>query len=223
MKKTKLLSKTLLGSLLLGSVLVTDVYAEDTATSDARIEFTAPTDSPVIYQPDAQTPADVQDPAEDDQITGSTGPLTIDYVSNLDFGTHEIDVAEATYLLDTPETPYVQLSDRRGTQAGWNLSVQASTFTNDGVDTLNGAFLSFNNGDVRTNLDNVTPPTTTDFQVTAGGDAATVTNAAQGEGIGTWLTVWNNPDVSLTIPQGAASEGVHTSTLTWTLSDAPGA
>lgn len=225
MKKSSLLSKTLLSGLLLTSIFGSTVHAQDTATSDATIEFVAPQDAPDIYQPDGQGGVN-EEPQNPDDVTGNTGPLTIDYASSLDFGSHDIEVAAQTYTLQTPETPYVQVSDRRGTQEGWELNVQASNFTLDGVNTLDGAALSFGQGDVRSNLDQPleAEPTTYPVQtLVTGGDAQTVTSADAGEGIGTWLTVWDNNEVELFIPQGAASPGTHTSTLTWTLTDAPGA
>lgn len=228
MKINTLLKGTLLSGLLLGPLVSTTVNAEDVQTSNAQIEFTEPTDSPTILDPsDPTEDAPVQTPEEDDQVTGSTGPLTIDYVSNLNFGTHEVDVAEATYQAENA-LPYVQVSDRRGTAAGWNLTVQASNFTSAGTDTLPGSYLTLSNGDARSRLTGITAPVISNpIVVETAGAAVQVANAPAGSGMGSWLSVWEgtegaNDNVELTVPQAAASVGTHTSTLTWTLADAPG-
>lgn len=220
----KFFTGTLLSGLILVSVSQATVLAQNTQTSDATVEFTQPDEDsapPGILGPDGE---DTETPdQETGDVTGSTGPLTIDYVSNFDFGDHEISVAEQTYTLESPEEPYVQVSDRRGTGAGWNLTVQASAFQNgEQGSSLPGATLSFNGGLVRTNLDDMTAPQTQGVTLLTGGDAQTVTTAEQGAGLGSWVTVWERENVQLTVPQAAASPGEHTSTLTWTLSDAPG-
>lgn len=229
MSLKKVLKGTVLSSLLLTPLLVQSVSAQDTATSDAQIQFTAPTDSPTILDPEEpQQDFPDQDPTDDPQVTGSTGPLTIDYVSNLDFGTHELTVEETTYqALNT--LPFVQVTDRRGTGAGWNLTVRASNFTSNGTDTLPGATLTLSNGEAVSRLQDITAPAVSnEIVVATGGDAANVATAADNAGMGSWITRWSaggqetNPNVELTVPQAAASEGVHNSTLTWTLTDAPG-
>ncbi|WP_254558779.1 WxL domain-containing protein, partial [Salmonella enterica] len=62
---------------------------------------------------------------------GGNGSLTIDFASSFDFGNHKISNKDQTYLAKAQKyfdsevlTPnYVQVTDRRGTFAGWNLKV----------------------------------------------------------------------------------------------------
>ena len=86
------------------------------------------------------------------------GPLSIDYASNFNFGTQEITSADKTYfaaattLTDKTTRPnWVQVTDNRGTLAGWSLSLQASEFTNGKTGTgsvLSGATLKLENGHI---------------------------------------------------------------------------
>lgn len=217
----KFFTGTLLSGLILVSVSQATVLAEDEQFSNATVEFTQPESAPEILGPDGE-PTDTPD-QDTGNVTDSTGSLTIDYISNFDFGDHEISVAQQTYDLESPEQPYVQVSDRRGTGAGWNLTVQAGAFQNEEQESsLPGTTLSFTNGSVDTNLEGITAPETQDVTLTTGGAAQNVTTAGEDAGLGSWVTVWDHENVQLTVPQAAATEGTHTSTLTWTLSDAPG-
>ena len=215
-----------LASIVLASALILTVFSGNitfAAESKAKVTFTEPTDAPELLNPDNPS-----EPATEDQTggeagntTGQTGPLTLDFVSHLDFGSHPVSVSEKTY--EATKTAHIQVTDRRGAQAtGWNVTLQASRFMSEGKETLEGAKLSFENGEVKSNLSGINSPNTSNFTVITGGEAQRVTNAAAGTGVGTWLTVWNQGNVKLTVLQNTATKGEHVSTLTWTLTDAPG-
>ncbi|PFR63693.1 cell surface protein, partial [Bacillus cereus] len=79
----------------------------------------------------------------------------MDYVSNIEFGEHEINSGTQVYNAQN-ENPFIQVSDNRGTGAGWKLSATASEFKNeDGSKILKGAELSFKNGEVKTKANNI--------------------------------------------------------------------
>ena len=108
---------------------------------------------------------------------GTPGPLSIDYASSLDFGSNEISNKDQTYFAraQTYKNPdgsaselatanYVQVSDLRGTNAGWVLKVkQNGQFRN--AETLHkeltGATVAFTEPSVRSNATDVLPPTAT--------------------------------------------------------------
>lgn len=224
-KVKKFLTASAVAGVLLGATtLAGDVYADEVSrqTSNATITFNAPDDSVDVLDPaDPTKPLDPQ-PNKDKGKTGDTGPLTLDYVTNLEFGTHDVSIAAKTYTATNSTQPFTQVTDRRGTSTGWRLTVQAATFQSNGQSTLPGASLTFENGTAVSNLTDLTEPTVSDsINVTTGGGAVTVTTANAGEGRGTWVTRWSKDDVKLMIPQGTATEGTHTSQLTWTLSNAP--
>ncbi|MBG5844585.1 WxL domain-containing protein, partial [Pseudomonas aeruginosa] len=81
-------------------------------------------------QPVTPNPADPHQP-------GTAGPLSIDYVSNIHFGSKQIQAGTAIYsaqldqvqnstgdLISVPN--YVQVTDKRGLNLGWKLSVKQS-------------------------------------------------------------------------------------------------
>lgn len=233
MKKKLLLSALTLSA---ASVLVTTpmlAAQHQQAESKAKVNFTAPEDVPEILDPETLEPGT----PEDGNVTGNKGPLSLDFVSNIDFGTHEISTAAAKYE-SVSERPYIQVSDRRGTGQGWSVSAQASHFTQDGTDTLEGAVISFLKGEATSPVQGVNPPlVNNNIVLNTGGDSASVVNAegrsdnaqiGTAQGLGTWIVKWlkgdgeTNEKVTLDVPQGAASAGEHTSTITWTLYDGPG-
>lgn len=220
-KLKKFLSVSAVAGVLLGATtLAGDVYAVGSYNSNATITFDAPDDSVDVLDP--TDPSKTLDPQPDEGKTGDTGSLTLDYVTNLNFGTHDVSIAEQTYTATNDPQPFTQVTDRRGTSTGWRLTVQAANFQSDGEDTLPGASLTFENGTTASNLNNLeAPQVNSPINVTTGGNAVNVTVANVGQGRGTWVTRWSNDNVKLTIPQGTATEGTHTSQLTWTLSNAP--
>lgn len=236
MKKYRKLLLSLVAVSLITPTVVTDAQEtdENLIQSNVNIQFTQSTDAPDIVDPDDPGTIVVPDD-EEGTVTGDTGLLTLDFVSHFDFGTHVVDFEGATYNTET-ERPYIQVSDRRGTGGGWNVTAQLSNFSSENGPSLPGAVMNFNQGNVRSAYEeDLNAPTTLPFTLEAEGAQANVTTAAgktvendstTAQGLGTWVTNWigtagNNGNVSLTIPQAAASPGNHTATITWTLTDGP--
>lgn len=229
----KLFVLMLAGSLALFAGIPAALAQTSTGASKATINFLQgdtpppildPTDPSDPYDPDPDDPTDPQDPP-----TGETGPLTLDYVSSVHFGSQEIAGTTMVYE-STVLRPFIQISDRRGTAAGWTVTAQASGFADEnGTPSLEGAKLIFRNGEA-VSPNNVAPPTpSTLVELYTGGEAATVVTAAPGTGVATWITRWfpstageTNDNVTLEVPGGTARTGEHTATITWTLTDAPG-
>ena len=212
----------------------TAAIAAEPAESDAVIEFIQPNDPVEVLDPETLEEGD--DPGDGGNVTGQEGPLTLDFVSHLDFGTHQISPAEAVYEATT-NRPYVQVSDRRGTGEGWQLTAQAGTFVSGEDESLNGSVVTFTDGDAASNLNGLAPTVQPTVELVSGGDAVDVATASArvegealntAEGLGTWLVRWLNDDpdttnekVTLTVPEATATEGTHTSVLTWTLTSGP--
>lgn len=225
-KLKKFLTVSAVAGVLLGATtLAGDVYAVGPHNSNATITFTESDDQVGVLDPEnPNQPLDPQ-PDEDDTggKTGDTGPLSLDYVTNLEFGTHDVSIAAQTYKAtnENPQ-PFTQVTDRRSKSTGWTLTVKAANFQSGGADTLPGASLTFKNGTAVSNLTDLTAPQVNNpINVTTGGNAANVAIASAGEGRGTWITRWDKDNVELTVPQAAATQGTHTSTLTWTLTAGP--
>ena len=106
--KRKSLSIAAIGLLSAGLLLPMTALAETTqqnaSTTTGTVAFSEPT-TPV-------KPVDPTDP--DTPATGETGPLTLDVLPNLNFGSHEIASGSQTYSVEKPAKPEIQASDRRG-------------------------------------------------------------------------------------------------------------
>jgi hypothetical protein len=203
---------------------VKNVSAE-TATSDATVTFTQNTN-----------PVAPLDPLNPDQPgagpgTDMAGPLSLDYVPTLPFGSKVITGNVETYKT-TNTKPYIQVSDTRGTGAGWVVKANLAEFkdTTDGTKTLPGA-ISFGNTQIITSTNNTsTAPTGGNFTLTGGASDITIFSAATNEGLATWLQTWlsttpndpeGNDNVTLEINTAGAYTRTYLSTITWTIEVAP--
>lgn len=222
-------------------------------TTKANINFTPSTDhvSPVNPDnPDNNNPVKPVTPNGDDVTPGTEGPLSLDYVSDFDFGSQKISSKNQTYFAKaqgykdstTNSVLYAQVTDSRGTGAGWTLSVaQPAQFTNGGKE-LKGAQIGISNLSAVTQADSDAGSATSgnNFTLVPGTGDQTVMSAKANTGQGTWVARMGNADnlvtekgdddaqrtvdnaVSLSVP-GASNKlaGQYTTTLNWTLSDVP--
>lgn len=237
MNYKKLISYSVLALLTLGASQNVSAAPVNTEQSEARIQFTIdPTDVPGVQVPDVDengNPTDFNnydpDNPTDGVVTDNPGPLSLDYVTNLDFGNRTIRSQESYF--STTDVPFVQVTDNRGTAAGWDLTAQLSTFTINGgsVETLQGASIALNNGQVASPYSSIAPPTAAQtVTLSSGGASSEVVTAGAGTGYSTWIVEWAdggndgvNENVVLTVPSSAQTVGNHTATITWVLSDTP--
>lgn len=235
MKKSILytaVTTALLSTSALGGILVHADEQEDVAQSTAKITFTGSNtdpNSPVDpddpdHHIDPDNPVDPDDP--DNHGTGDNGPLSLDYVSNITFGTKEIATSSQVYNAVNAE-PHVQITDKRGVEGGWSLTAAVSKFTAADKSELKGAVLSFKNGEARTSSDNTSSKPQVNDNITFDNtEAKPVMTAASLVGQGTWLDVFagdegNNTNVQLAVPAGSAQAKEYTATITWTLTAGP--
>lgn len=218
------MKKTILATLLISTTILAGtvaVHADDlSGKSTAKIGLTKQDpDNPV----GPIDPIDPDDNPPSNDPTGNTGDLRIDYISNIDFGTQTISGKTETYIAEKPASlTESQVSDLRGTGAGWHLQVNYDTekpgFTSEDK-TLSGAELTLPSGTAKSVADNkATPPATSEVVVN---DAAqNIITATANTGLGTWADEMDTANVSLKVPSGNLV-GDYTATLVWTLSDAP--
>lgn len=164
-------------------------------------------------------------------------------VKNLRSNQNDVVMLYAQWVLDSGlksnKPNWVQVTDKRGTNAGWKLQVQqgAQFFTiKDGVyKELKGAQITINNGTVATKTDNkATAPTTSNKIVLIPGEknypgpAQDVMIAQKNQGMGTWVDSFGSAttgdkSISLTVP--GVSEKIkgakYLTELTWLLNDIP--
>ena len=196
-----------------------------TVTSKATVTFTPGTEPSSPVDPD--DPSKPLDPPG--QGTGEAGPLSIDYVPNITFGSQAISGSEQVYNA-TELKPFVQVTDVRGTGAGWNVIAKATPFNDGTGDSLKGSTISFIGGyALSANPSSAKPTPSSPVILTTDNAESTVLAAAENSGLGTWIDRWyptettatSNDNVTLTVPAGSATAKTHTSTITWTLADAP--
>lgn len=231
-------------------------YAEESAEtshkgySEASVKFQAPDEFETIAPLDPTNP---DNPDYTPEPGGGNIPdlpenksgLSIDYVSNIKFGDDNTLSLDKQRINSSTKYPYIQVTDQRYTEAGWNLTAQASSFVLVGTEksTLNGAKIYFKNGDTTAKkelLDNITEPKVNpEIELLTNGDSNTVASALSKkerqnednpQGLGTWLIRWlageeyentGNEKVILEVPVASATSGEHSSIITWTLTDGP--
>ncbi|TLG78275.1 WxL domain-containing protein [Vagococcus zengguangii] len=275
--KNKLINSLLLSSLLLSTVstvvLADEIDGTVAVSKDASVEFQAddtPTPPVDPENPDPEKPVIPVDPTDPTDPTnppteppvGTDGPLSIDYVSSFYFGVNKITGKTENYaaraqrvfdetgeLSDVPN--YAQVTDKRGTLAGWTLSVTQATEFQTSEETphvLVGAQLSLNNAYYATKSDVKDVSLLTGATTLSAGQEVEVLGTSEGQGAGTFtyymgssdsleagtLYVKNeagevvpeetmlNPDVNLKVPGKAVIKAQKYSTdLIWTLKNTP--
>lgn len=180
------------------------------------------------------------------------GELSLDFASRIDFGKNRISNQDMVYYAepqhvvledgtekDVPN--YVQLTDNRGSNAGWHLQVkqeQQLENPNTRYKVLTGAEIRFTQAHAVSNQSedpSLVVPTTKDV-VLIPGQTTEVMQAPEGSGGGTWQDVFGdlqtvqvehenvlkNTAVTLSLPGKTPKDAVtYKSLLTWTLIDAP--
>ncbi|MFE3576314.1 WxL domain-containing protein [Lysinibacillus sp. NPDC059133] len=237
------------GSVLAGSTTsFAGGGAQTDGTYDSKtvVKFQAPGEGGGEVDPvepvdptDPTKPVDPKDPPGE----GTPGPLSIDFASNLKFGTPEISSKNQTYKVQpqkfnnrVPEDGpnYVQVTDNRGTLKGWKLTLtQMGQLKTEDGNELTGAAINFENGHVASTVDEEFRPSgNQEFTLQLGEDgkgvAENIMVADAGKGAGTFLHVFGGNDsaadsITLTVPGKTIkhADKDYSTKLKWTLSDVP--
>ncbi|MCD5003502.1 WxL domain-containing protein [Enterococcus saccharolyticus] len=256
--RKELIRFLILNSIIL-SVLSIEANAEEIKSyqSNGVVEFVPNLDStdPVNPEnPDPEKPVKPIDPTDSDGPNpGTQGPLSIDYASSLDFGKNRISNKDQVYFAraqsyqgDQEDTPnFVQVSDNRGTNSGWTLSVTQEAQLTSTTPTLNnvltGAKMTLSNSAISSNVQHITAPEAKNSIELVPGLASIVTFAKADTGAGTWATYWGHVEkveevdengdtrqvnvtkaIQLAVPGSTPKDAVKYQTkLVWTLTDIP--
>lgn len=177
---------------------------------------------------DPSKPLEKPDPEDPNNTgTGNKGPLSIDYISNFNFGTHDIPEFKTTYEA-TNTHPYIQITDSRGTGQGYTLKANPHEFKTKEGDVLEGAYMTMASGEVASSGVGKEPLTNNVRLVP--GQSYTVMWAQQDSGMGTWVNkLFGNKGhlgdrgnfVGLVVPAGTAKAEAYTSTIDWSLENVP--
>lgn len=197
---------------------------------------------------------DPKDPLDPDQpilpenpplIPENRGFISIDFVSQFDFGTVPIRSSTSRYPArpqrissvddhESTERPnYIQVSDRRFLPNGWTLSARLSEEGFVSTDAfkhyLKGASVHLNNIEMVTSKENRSEAPDYVEAIELGPQNQVIARANENQGAGTWIQRYGNEhtmqkSVELEIPIGARPQATsYQGTLRWELSFVPGA
>ncbi|WP_429960092.1 WxL domain-containing protein [Enterococcus sp. AZ012] len=197
---------------------------------------------------------DPKDPLDPDQpilpenpplIPENRGFISIDFVSQFDFGTVPIRSSTSRYPArpqrissvddhESTERPnYIQVSDRRFLPNGWTLSARLSEEGFVSTDAfkhyLKGASVHLNNIEMVTSKENRSEAPDYVEAIELGPQNQVIARANENQGTGTWIQRYGNEhtmqkSVELEIPIGARPQATsYQGTLRWELSFVPGA
>lgn len=226
MRNVKLLSAAVLATTALGTALpvVANAAGPLPYNTKAGVTFIA-NDGPVnpVDPNKPEDPSNPVNPGGDDHQPGTNGPLSIDYVSDFDFGTQKITStdqtynAKAQYYKDTadgqaalnPTVLFAQVTDNRGNGAGWNLTVQQPKQLNNGTEDLAGAAISIKDMNTNTQSGSQVAKATAGANATLvpAGGAQVVMNAAANAGQGTWVDRFGTDANNLADETGTDANG----------------
>ncbi|MGX7015030.1 WxL domain-containing protein [Vagococcus silagei] len=253
------MKKNIIGSLLLSALVlstgVTAMAAPSTGieTSNEAGKRESTSKVQVELQPGDDSTTPPVDPNEPDPgITDQKGPLSIDQVIIFNFESQKL----ASKTVRIPMKPKagqtklkpanIQITDKRGSGAGWNLQIKQSELISnvDGTERiLKGAYIDmklptikgteFNSPDAKGPVD-----AKYDANYSNKGQFSKVITAEKDTGMGTWLAYYNDAGkdevvdaktgkvttpgnhIKLVVPTGGYA-GTYTGTVTWALSDSP--
>ena len=255
--KFKKLSKLVVVSGLVIAFGTSSIFAVDGGVKDSNVGVRFVKSDVPTPPVDPENPDEIIDPFPEGG--GTNGPLSIDFVSDLDFGEQKVSSQDETYYAlpqktwaagqdkvneepAGPEKPnFVQVTDSRGLETGWELTVQQNGQLKTSDDkVLTGAELIFRNANIVTNAESGKPilggeadtsssiAGATKLTINTDGSKVSVMKAEDGKGAGTFLTVFGNTStkdssIELFVPKGTTKYAGkdYKTTLTWTLTDTP--
>lgn len=240
MKIRRIYALTAILGISAGMLPNTSLAAEgDPATVTSKGQISFKTDNTPTDPVDPTNPEDPKEPV--DPNPGTPGPLAIDFASSFKFGEQIISTTDKVYFAKPQEFAdgttgpnYVQVTDKRGTFEGWNLSVtQSGQFVTGEADTskeLTGAVLELGNAELDSATAMEYKPGEASGNVTLlPGQKTSLVTAQKDQGMGTWVYRFGdkantNADasVSLSVPgETPKMAKEYTTTLTWSLETIP--
>lgn len=150
------------------------------------------------------------------------GKITLSSAPSFQFGTVAASANDISYT-STSTSGKLDIADA-GTGTGYTVTVEASPFTATGGAELKNAQLLLDNKETdpikADDVDNVSTPPTLVAKLSLSSSPVTVVSAAAGKGVGAYTGTYGSTDASLKVPAGNIG-GSYSSTLTWTLGNAP--
>lgn len=119
------------------------------------------------------------------------------------------------------------IADLRGTRGGWHVTAEHTGLsTSDEGDRLDGTTISLTGASLTNNVDSSTNAPTLDLTspLSIGTESVLISNAAEGNGMGSWVHSWTAGNINLTIPAKEARDmyaDQYTTTINWNLVAGP--
>lgn len=213
--------------LIIGGGIASTLFGEKVLAAEEVPNQTAETTTIFNLEAgDDETTPGVIDP-EVNPPTNQKGKLTINSVSNIVFPNTKLGNESGVPIkaqVPVGEKLGVQVTDIRGTGAGWKLTASATEFQNtDKSLTLRGAKVTIpGSGKTVTEEGNDLTFEPTAQTIVLGPNQNVVMSAAKEKGLGKWLHYFESESdkVTLDIPSGNKVAN-YISNVTWTLEDAP--
>lgn len=226
------------GTLISGMGTVAQAAGETGGSGSSTANTTGKTEVNASFTKSDEivNPVDPTDPSNPGEGGGNGatpgGDLSLIYVtSKLDFGTHEINVLDDKQYSANDSTSdvsslwnnkaVIEVSDVRGTNAGWTLSVSGNPLQGKDGSLIKGASLALPQG-VVSNAGESNGAYSVPVSNALSGDSATVLSSKKDSGAGVTVNQLEPNDIKLEVPANSAKAQEYTSTLNWTLSDTPG-
>ncbi|MDG4960591.1 WxL domain-containing protein [Lactococcus lactis] len=215
-------SMSLIAVLIAAPIFSESVSADTTATSENTVTFNAP--SADTTPPDVVNPTDPTEPPS--VIPSKPGAQAVDFASAIDFGAHTLDGATTTFTgavksgtTGDAGTPILAWHDLDG--ASPKVSYKITAALTKAFD-MAGATVTYGAGTIVNSSGAGVTATTgveTSGDITLGedGTAQTVITGT-GELDGHFVDEFSG--VSLYVPVASQTAGVHSATVTWTMTNA---
>lgn len=227
--------------LLLISFLGFEKNAAAAVTKSKADLFYLPPDEVITLPKHPYDPNEEIDFADENKATEIKGPLSLDFVPNIQFNAQRGSWDEETYFApliqirhsgekEFEKVPnFVQVTDDRGTLSGWTLVLRQNGQFQNGTHELKGTEIKLSKLQMVSGESRHAP---TAFQEIAldpeGKESSILIQAKKGTGAGTWLGLFGKDNqeaetaISVTVPGEATKEqGKYKTTLTWELHDSP--
>lgn len=231
-------------SLMLGgtSIEMKEVFADGNigGKSEAEISYTENTD--------ITSPIDPNNPGEIAEIIspipvqpGTSGPLSVDFAPHVIFGKHDgsqkndIYYAKLTRVKKKPDGSeemvpnFLQLTDNRGKNSGWRLTIKQNGQLKNGTHPLKGAEISLKNITLFSPNTSGRPIAKKSVRLDPeGGEPTEIARSKEKTGKGTWLIMFGQSEeesktsIQVSVPGTTEKKkGNYTTSLTWELIDTP--
>jgi hypothetical protein len=172
---------------------------------------------------------------------GTAGPLSVDFAPHVVFGQQEASKKDVIYYaaltkikrLDSNTEEeignFLQLTDNRGKNSSWRLTVTQNGQLKNGAHTLKGAQLSINNITLFSPNHGAKPTASKDVHLDPeNGEPTEVSRSTETSGKGTWLIMFgknkeeSKTSIQVRVPGTTEKkQGNYTTSLTWELIDTP--